>query len=309
MPRRALSLRLALTALTSGAAVSCQSTLPPAPPPATTAEVAPQVSPASSLLPEPVAPAPPPPPVAPAPAPQVSSAPEAESDACPPGMGLLAGGTLSVGSGRVGGRATVKPFCLDLTEVTADAYAACALTGGCTTDHVREASADGVAFKADRWCNYGVAGRGAHPMNCVDWAQADAFCRGVGKRLPSEEEWQWAARGGPAATRYPWGNAAAGTQPCWSGFAKRKGTCPAGSNPLSDAPGGFHDLLGNVWEWTSTPFSIWVAGSTPDMTHATLRIARGGGWSTTDPTHLTGGVRNWRPAVDRTNSLGFRCAR
>jgi hypothetical protein len=220
-------------------------------------------------------------------------------------MARFAGGTFPIGGRPV--IVTVQPFCMDLTEVTADAYTACAKSGQCTTEHVGESTKDGATFKADAKCNYGVPARGNHPMNCVDWEQSKTYCHAQGKRLPTEEEWQWASQAGSERRAYPWGNVEPSSQPCWSGIAKRRGTCPVGSNPAGDAPGGVHDLLGNVWEWTASAFTIWLtAARSPD---AANRIARGGGWSTTDPSHLTAAIRNWRPPVERTDSLGFRCIR
>jgi formylglycine-generating enzyme required for sulfatase activity len=72
---------------------------------------------------------------------------------------------------------TVQPFCLDLTEVTVDAYGACVRGGRCSSDHVREKSNDGQTFVKDTACNDGIADRGEHPMNCVNADQASAFCR------------------------------------------------------------------------------------------------------------------------------------
>ena len=210
-------------------------------------------------------------------------------------MVRLPGGTFTLGQRR--GLETVEPFCVDLTEVTVEAYTACAQAGKCTTDHVGESSADGMTFMADSACNFGVASRGNHPMNCVDWEQAATYCKIASKRLPSEEEWEWAARGGSSGTAYPWGNAAADSQPCWMGVTKRSGTCPVGSNPTGDAPSGVHDLMGNVWEWTASSHDL------------STRIARGGGWSTFLTAHLGAVVRNWRPPLERVNSLGFRCVR
>jgi sulfatase modifying factor 1 len=229
-------------------------------------------------------------PASPSPAPLAEASPLAGS--CLTGMVGLPGGSFVVG--QRGDTVAIKPFCMDATEVTVDAYTACA---GCTTDHVGESMAKGTAPGTDPLCNYGVTGRGNHPMNCVDWAQADTYCRAHGKRLPTEEEWEWAARGGSAGTAYPWGNEPPESRPCWMGVSKRHGTCAVGTSPSGDAPSGVHDLLGNVWEWTATSYD------------ATNRIARGGGWSTSVPAHLGAMVRDKRPMAERVNSLGFRCAR
>ena len=159
------------------------------------------------------------------------SASHTPAGACPAGMSRLSGGSYA----RVARHdtATVHPFCMDVTEVTVDAYTACVRAGKCTAEAT---SGDG--------CNYGVSGKGNHPMNCLDWNQATTYCHAQGKRLPSEEEWEWAARGGAEGRTYPWGNTDPDSQLCWSGVTKREGTCPVGSYPAGDAPGGVHDLCG-----------------------------------------------------------------
>ena len=255
-------------------------------------------------------PAPPPPPAVassasvPVPPPgRPAQGPASVPASCPARTARFDGGTVAMQGGRV--MVEVKPFCMDLTEVPVEAYSVCVETGRCSTDHVTEESKDGVSFKPDARCNYGRRDRAQHPMNCVDWAQSAAYCAAQGERLPSEEEWEWAARGGAERRAYPWGSDEPGSRVCWSGVAQRNGTCPVGANPAGDAPGGVHDLMGNVWEWTETPLSIFLPGSGPR--HESDRIARGGGWGTRLPSHLTSTVRNWRPPAERVNSLGFRC--
>ena len=65
------------------------------------------------------------------------------------------------------------------------------------------------------FCNWGVAGRDNHPVNCIDVTRAAAYCAALGGRLPTVEEWQFAARG-PTPRTYPWGETAPSTQLCWS---------------------------------------------------------------------------------------------
>jgi formylglycine-generating enzyme required for sulfatase activity len=180
--------------------------------------------------------------------------------------------------------------------VTVDAYTACVRAGQCTADHPGEWTSDGVTFGASTACNYGVGGRGRHPMNCVDWVQATAYCQAQGKRLPSEEEWEWAARGGAEGRAYPWGNNPPGPQLCWSGVTKRTSTCPVGSYPAGDAPPGIHDLAGNVWEWTSTSHEN------------DTRVRRGGGWINDDTVSSRAGHRGRSAPTFRGDLLGFRCA-
>jgi formylglycine-generating enzyme len=146
---------------------------------------------------------------------------------------------------------TVQPFCMDLTEVTVDAYAVCVRNGMCRADHPGARTEDGIIFSPDEHCNFGVARKGNHPMNCVDWAQSVSYCKSVNKRLPTERQWEWAARGGPAGRLYPWGSAPPDFQVCGGVTSGGLSTCPVGSTPSGDAVGGIHDLAGNVEEWTN----------------------------------------------------------
>ena len=173
-----------------------------------------------------------------------------------PSMARVEGGTF-----HVGGTVTVRAFLHGRHGSDRRRVRGLCKLGQCRAEHVGESSADGTSFKADVQCNYGVPDRANHPMNCVDWGSSATYCRAQGKRLPTEEEWQWASRGGSEGRPYPWGSVEPGSQPCWSRLAKRNGTCPVGSNPAGDAPGGVHDLLGNVWEWTESAFSIWPTTS------------------------------------------------
>jgi formylglycine-generating enzyme required for sulfatase activity len=189
-----------------------------------------------------------------------------------------------------GDTVTVKPFFLDTTEVTADAYARCVRAGSC--------SVTGVRCTAE--ATFGGHDRGDHPMNCVDWGQAATYCRSRDKRLPTEEEWEWASRGAGAGSRYPWGNGDVIPEEhiCWSGDSKRDGTCAVGLFPQSDAPGGIHDLAGNVWEWTSTLYE-----------HGPARVFRGGSWSDIQSDYVSASYRNASYPGYRVAILGFRCAR
>jgi formylglycine-generating enzyme required for sulfatase activity len=214
---------------------------------------------------------------------------------CPEGMVAVSGGSFKMGQRK--DQVSVASFCMDRSEVTADRYAMCVKAGRCSDQHLGEWSADGSSFSASAKCNYGKAGRGNHPMNCVDWGQSATFCNADGSRLPSEEEWEWAARGGARGTTYPWGNTDPDFQLCWSGVSKRDGTCAVGSAPGGDSPLGIHDLAGNVWEWTSGKYD------------ANTRVRRGGGEDNDFPSSVRAAVRveDW-PAV-RGGGLGFRCAR
>lgn len=209
-------------------------------------------------------------------------------DKCPAGMVAVDGGTIDE-PGRA--RAKVRTFCIDKTEVTVEAYATCVKVGACKAEDLECGNA----------ATWGKKGLGRHPINCVTWDEADTFCREHGKRLPSEEEWEWAARGGPRALTYPWGAEPPGNRACWDGDGntegkgKRKATCPVASHPRSRSATGLEDLAGNVREWTSTE-------------HDRHRVLRGGSWGDSLPEFLTVGFRGWNAPDERIELTGFRCA-
>jgi formylglycine-generating enzyme required for sulfatase activity len=206
---------------------------------------------------------------------------------CPSGMVEVNGGAFKLAGESV----YVAGYCLDRTEVTVEAYASCAEVGACKAEDLQCGSA----------ATWRKKGHGAHPVNCVTWDEADTFCREHGKRLPTEEEWEWAARGGHRGLTFPWGEAAPGDRVCWDGegnskgTGERKGTCPVGSNPRSKSADGIQDLAGNVREWTSTP-------------HERFRVLRGGSWGDSLPEFLSTAFRGWNAPDERMEHLGFRCA-
>jgi formylglycine-generating enzyme required for sulfatase activity len=196
---------------------------------------------------------------------------------------------------------TVAPFWIDRTEVTVGAYAAC------VDKHVCRAPA-----KSSATCTFEM-GDPLLPMSCVHFADAEAYCRGMGKRLPREVEWEYAARGtGKAA--FPWGGSVSG---CYAAATLRHdatgrtctGTKPArvGTHPLGASPFGVLDMCGNVEEWTSDWYAESVAnGATP--TSGASHTLRGGGWLST-PSMSKTTSRNWGSVVEAGANVGFRCAR
>jgi formylglycine-generating enzyme required for sulfatase activity len=213
-----------------------------------------------------------------------AAAPTGGQGGCPVDMVSVPGGAFAMGAREV----TVAGYCMDLTEVTAGAYKACVDAGKCSAEGL---SCGDVA-------TYQAPGKANHPINCVNAAQAAAYCAAHDKRLPAEEEWEWAARGGARAFTYPWGDESPTGQLCWASSGKIE-TCPVGSTPRGDNPQGIHDLTGNVWEWTATGFGG----------KGGLRVIRGGGFGDANPELIASSKRVPNRPTDRNINLGFRCVK
>ncbi len=210
----------------------------------------------------------------------------------------------------------VPAFDIDRFEVTVADYAACIAAGRCSRpkDHRR-----------NKYCNLGAPGRERHPINCVDWHQAQQYCGWVGGRLPYEAEWEKAARAG-TTTPYPWGDrvtckeailddgvttGSAGDEHDGCGEDR---TWPVGSRPPN--PLGLYDMHGNAGEWTAN----WYARDALTARYARRelkgpesgrrKVVRGGSWDE-NPPNLRSSFRNVKPPESGQavyGSIGFRCA-
>lgn len=234
--------------------------------------------------------------------------PPARGEACPSGMAPIPAGSFAMGSTTPPAQAdeapitqvTLAAYCMDRTEVTVDAYATCVAAGRCS------------APRAGGSCNWN-AGRGNHPVNCVDWSQAVSYCRYVGGRLPTEAEWEYAARGSSGRT-YPWGESAPSNQLCSRIAGDRDTTCVVGSFPAGRSPFGLDDMAANVWEWTSDRYGPYAGGRVTNPTGSTTgtsHVRRGGGWDTYGA-NASGWVRTTFRAsggAEVRANVGFRCAR
>ena len=190
-------------------------------------------------------------------------------------------------------RLHVEAFWIDRVEVTNTRYGVCVEAGACS---LPSGKAFGDATKAD------------HPVTIVSWTQAAAYCRWVGKRLPTEAEWEKAARGADGR-RYPWGDR---FEPDHVNAGYTAGTAAVGGYPGGASPYGVLDMAGNVWEWTSSLYRAYPydpRDGREDPTARGARVNRGGSWY-----YQASYVRTtFRATADhmyrRIADLGFRCAR
>ena len=156
-----------------------------------------------------------------------------------------------------------------------------------------------------------------HPVCHVCYHEAEAFARWAGKRLPSEIEWEAAASWDPGTgrkLRYPWGD-----EPPSREFANLDqlgfGTAAVAAYPRNRSPVGCCDMIGDVWEWTSSDFGPWPgfeAFPYPEYSEVFFgneyKVLRGGSWATR-PGAIRNTFRNWDYPIRRQIFSGFRCAR
>ncbi|MCO4763796.1 MAG: SUMF1/EgtB/PvdO family nonheme iron enzyme [Myxococcales bacterium] len=215
----------------------------------------------------------------------------------------------------------VSGYWLDVYEVTVAHYTACVTAGKCQTP--------GTAAG----CTYNAANKGQHPVNCVSWDQARAYCQWAGGDLPSEAQWEKAARGGceqnggsagcqSGMRTYPWGETAANCvyAVVYEGKASGCGTgqtSPVGQKPKGVGPYGNHDLIGGMLEWMRDGYDATYYGSfgakawpkDPVQSQKTTeRVMKGGSWSTLGSS-LRASHRAHFSGAQAVAYMGFRCMR
>jgi eukaryotic-like serine/threonine-protein kinase len=279
------------------------------------------------------------------------AAPAIEWDGpCPKGMKVVNGGTFKMGSDEDSFKAwkpahdvTLDTYCLAVNETTMGEYAACEKAGKCKAagtkvdfpkqgdtpdeDHQRALAA------YSEFCNAGKPDRDSHPVNCVDWFAAEAYCAWRSFRLPTEAEWELAARG-TDGRKFPWGNDsgdqtymnAAGTE--WQRWLEEKklpppsglmyeaddtfiGTAPVGRFPRAMTQTGQMDMVGNVWEWTQDWYAVYKpeAQTNPKgpITGPSKAI-RGGGFNGEFSVWVNPAARYFQVPNAVVHAVGFRCA-
>ncbi|MFQ5577401.1 MAG: formylglycine-generating enzyme family protein, partial [Anaerolineae bacterium] len=190
-------------------------------------------------------------------------------------------------------------FEIDKFEVTNDDFALFVNAAGYQTEAEKTGS---------RSWQYYAEGHGNHPVVKVTWNDAVAFCEWAGKRLPTEEEWEKAARGDDGRL-YPWGNDFDGSLANVKETGLR-GTTAVGSFPGGASPYGVEDIGGNVWEWTATWFKAYPGAADDNPYYGEkFRVTRGGAWFEEPPQVTTFNRNAADPEITANDDLGFRCAR
>jgi formylglycine-generating enzyme required for sulfatase activity len=194
-------------------------------------------------------------------------------------------------------------FYIDKYEVTNEEYMKCVKNGACApADYNNLHSSDD--FKGN-----------LQPVVRISWGDANNFCKWAGKRLPTEAEWEKAARG-TDGRKYPWGNEGINIKncnlanPCWNS----KSTLPVGGREWGASPYGALDMLGNVWEWVNDWYAWDYYKNAPNRNppgpergKLQGRVIRGGGWRLVQEVIFVYTREEMKPE-EKHEDLGFRCA-
>lgn len=216
---------------------------------------------------------------------------------------LVSAGNFTMGDDEVSPRREVylDAFYLDKYEVTTARYA-------------KFLQATGSVRQPENWESLDPARDGTLPVVGIDWHDAESYCRSVGKRLPTEAEWEKAARGTDGRA-YPWGNdeptAARASFARTAATPYRDGLAAVGSHAAGTSSYGVHDLAGNASEWVadwySDGFTRGDVRNPKGPERGTAKVIKGGGWQ--DPAERIMSARRYHASPDtRGDDIGFRCA-
>lgn len=234
-----------------------------------------------------------------------------------PGMALILAGEFQMGSEDGSSGETpvhtvyLDAYYMDVYEVTNAQYAACVQAGSCTPPQPTKSYT--------RSSYYGDSTYDDYPVIYVDWSQARAYCQWRGGDLPTEAQWEKAARGGLEGKQYPWGDE---DPVCQKGarngakFDDDAGCNDTDTEPVgSYSPNGYglYDMAGNVWEWVldwyqETFYASSPAANPTGPSSGEYRVVRGGSWSNVAGSVRTANRVRYDPSY-RSDVRGFRCSR
>jgi formylglycine-generating enzyme required for sulfatase activity len=237
----------------------------------------------------------------------------------------------------------IGAFCIDATEVTVGSYLACVAARRCPPLGTEERIVSAFHLppqdqaEINAFCNGAHRDRGSYPANCVSWNDAAEYCSWLNKSLPTEEQWEYAARG-TDGRRYPWGDLdprygflnacvvggvlnrgdgqdreiAVTTSVCEhlteQGAAER-GSDPVARYPAGRSPFGLWDMAGNVAEWTGSHYVGKVDENATDVpSGADGMVIRGGGWLAQNDWEIRTTFRGALAPAGSAVDVGFRCA-
>ena len=193
-------------------------------------------------------------------------------------------------------KVTLDAFWIDQTEVTNEMFAKCVQDGSCNPP--------------SNTTNYDDSDHADHPVVFISWTDANAYCSWADRRLPTEAEWEKAARGENALI-YPWGNNAPNSN--LLNYNNNVGdTTEVGNYPDGASPYGALDMAGNVWEWVAdwygkSYYASSLASNPLGPDSGQYRVLRGGSWSYSDY-NVRSAYRNWYVPTASNYNLGFRCS-
>lgn len=233
-------------------------------------------------------------------------------DKTPPGMVSIPAGCFQMGSNDGGSheepvhKVCLSAYDIDIHEVTQGEYAK--VMGA--NPHMNDGSCD--VYDGSNW-NQGRVSSSFYgddkPVICVDHAQAGKYCSRIGKRLPTEAEWEYAARGASSSRGYKYSGSNNENDVAWySGNSGNQthAVCTKAKNEI-----GMCDMSGNVWEWVSDWYGYSYYGSSPSQdpkgaVSGSFRVLRGGSWGISASSLRSSDRGSYGP-TDRSSTLGFRC--
>ena len=203
----------------------------------------------------------------------------------------------------------INSFKMLRTEVTVAGYRRCVQAGKCIPPNDRELASS---------CNWNYKNRKNYPINCVDWSQSKTYCEWIGGTLPSEAQWEYAARSGGKNKIFPWGDQVPTCEYAIMSYGgdgcSKARTWPVCSKTKGNTEQGLCDISGNVWEWVADEYhsnydgapnndTPWISASSGNE-----RVVRGGSLYIDRPHKLRTTHRFKLSPVNSLSNVGFRCA-